>query len=121
MDEIEGLEISLANFAMRASLEGEMCELNHNHNPDEPHPAVNAICQSLGDPDSGEIYQLVMIPICQECEDALLDPNWILLYCLGCGESAWMYRPYARKEYDYHTNVLWFKKCPHCIGETPEE
>jgi hypothetical protein len=106
------------NFAMmiaRAELDGETCHLKHSvEDPAENHPAVDYLCQPLGDQKTGEATSEIRIPVCQECAEALYDENWILAYCTFCHSSQWIYRPYSKTEHLPGNGVYWLDICPHC-------
>jgi len=117
---IDGL---IDDFLAKVDLEGELCNLKHSEgDPIEDHPAVDYLCQPFGDMESGAIYDVIRIPICEECIKALHSDEWILFYCVECNSSQWLYKPWARKKYPPGTQILWLSKCPVCtIVEEKEE
>lgn len=98
------------------SLKTEKCGLKHT--PEEynipPPPAVDYLCQKLGYIKTGKNTEQIRVPICQECVNGLHDPEWALLYCIGCCNSQWVYKP--RSSYVFHTDVVWLDICPHCVS-----
>lgn len=94
-----------------ASLIGEKCALRHR---DEPGDAVNAICQYLGTSNGiqSEVTQELRIPICQECLEAILSKEWVVIYCATCHSSQWICKELARRSYD--TEVIILGSCPVC-------
>jgi hypothetical protein len=106
------------NFEMMmASVElaGENCHLKHSHlDPAENHPAVDYLCQKLGDTETGIATQELRIPICQECAEALYDEKWILCYCTYCHESQWIFRPKSKVKHPGGNGIYWMDVCPHC-------
>ncbi len=90
---------------MASNLEVEPCALAH----DKPRKAVNYFCQGFGG------YQLTL-PICQECEDKMVDLDWVLLYCVNCHKSCWVYKPDSNKQYHYEEGekTKWLPACPYC-------
>jgi hypothetical protein len=107
----DDLNIMIAQF----ELNDEFCGLKHSsEDPAEEHPAVDYLKQNLGNPKTGEAYQQIRIPICEECIVALTDPNWILMYCINCNKSQWVYRPKAKYDYPEGNRVYWMDVCPFC-------
>ena len=101
------------------------CELNHGPNTtNEDYPAVNAIILPIGHKESEIKFvedSKFFIPICQECLDGLTDPEWVLMVCLECCSSQWIYKPTARMNYynkktEEGYNIIWLKGCPKCGG-----
>jgi len=103
------------NF-MIASLEldGEECHLKHGPAGTKNPPAVDYLCQRLGNKNSSEVSQELRIPICKECAEALQDTDWILAYCTYCHKSQWIYRPLAKLYYPPGNGIYWMDVCPHC-------
>jgi len=106
------------NFEMmmaRVELAGEDCHLKHSHlDPVENHPAVDYLCQKLGDTKTDIEIQELRIPICQECVEALYDEDWILAYCTYCHASQWIFRPRSKVEHPPGNGIYWMDVCPHC-------
>ena len=99
----------------KISLIGETCGLKHSkEDPSEDHPAVEYLCQHLGNPGTGEAQEQLRIPVCKDCLEALYDPNWILMYCVYCHRSQWLYRPYAKLNYPDGNVIYWMDVCPFC-------
>ena len=95
----------LDKLVLKASLETSSCMLNH----EKPRKAVNYLCQGFGG------YELV-VPICQECEDKMCDPDWVLLFCTNCCKSCWIYKPESKRQYHYKDgeSLKWMSACPYC-------
>lgn len=109
MDLNDNLELMMA----RLELEDTTCGLKHSKEDlAGNHPAVNYLCQHLG--TSGESTSGIRIPICQECENALADENWILCYCTYCNASQWIYRPKSKIQHPGGNGIYWLDVCPHC-------
>jgi len=109
------IDVILDDFLERAELDGEICNLNHGEGDSQSHPAVDYLCQPLGDMESGAVYDMIRIPICAECIESLYSDEWILFYCIECMSSQWLYKPWAKKEYPADTHVIWLKVCPMCV------
>jgi len=109
-------ELEFSKIIAYAHLTDRTCELKHSkEDPAKNHPAVDYLCQYLGDQKTGESNTLLQIPICSECVDAMSDTDWILVYCVNCNESQWIYRPLAKMNYPEGNLVYWLDDCPHCI------
>jgi hypothetical protein len=112
---IEDLDRSIEMMVARLELDGVCCGLKHSkEDPAENHPAVDYLCQRLGDQKTGEATQELRIPICAECSNALYDEKWILAYCTFCHASQWIYRPKAKTTHPEGNGVYWLDVCPHC-------
>jgi len=107
------LDENLNMMVAKLELEGENCHLKHGPNGDRP-PAVDYLCQRLGDQKTGDVLQELRVPICKECAEALSNENWILAYCTYCQESQWIYRPKAKIKHPDGNGIYWLDVCPHC-------
>ena len=112
MDEIDRLQLL-------AQLIEEHCELNHGPGTrPEDYPASDYIIVPVGyaknNVEEVAVRELV-VPVCLECAQALLEDEWTLLYCFDCGASRWVCRKFARNAYRHH--ILWLKGCPDCTYE----
>ena len=113
--EFRELDQQLGEMIARLELEGETCGLKHSEaDPAENHPAVDFLCQGLGDQETGEVKQELRIPVCKECAEALYDTDWILCYCTYCHKSQWIYRPYSKIEHPEGNGIYWLDVCPFC-------
>lgn len=114
-------DLFLQEIAALADLDNETCGLKHSKaDPSENHPAVDYLCHMMGiTTEEGEEISdaQLRVPVCQECVDALLDNEWILFYCVYCGESQWMSRSKAKNNYSDDTKVIAFKACPKCYSK----
>jgi len=114
MDGLELLDEQLNLFIAQIYLVDEKCHLNHGSGVLSP-PAVNYLCQYIGDTSTGHIDGLLRIPICVECLAALHDENWLLFYCLKCNSSQWLLKSKAKKLYPAWEHVKFFIECPNCF------
>ncbi len=97
----------------------ETCGLKHSkYDPATDHPATEYLCQDLGRVDIKESQQTIRIPICDECVEALYDPDWILAYCTYCHKSQWIYRPYSKLKHPPGNGIYWCDVCPFCSEVT---
>lgn len=113
---LDELDEKISMMLSRLDLEGETCGLKHSvEDPAENYPAIDYLCQNLGDQETGDIYQQIRIPVCAECAEALFDTNWILMYCTYCHASQWVYRPKAKYEYPKGNRIYWQDVCPFCV------
>lgn len=109
------LDENIALMMAMVELEGQVCQLKHSYaDVAEDHPAVNFLCQKLGDQESGYEIQELRIPICEECVEALNDTDWVLAYCTYCNESQWIYRPKSKIQHPEGNGIYWMDVCPHC-------
>ncbi len=102
-----------------AELAEAHCELNHGPETNsQDFKAVNYIVMPFGynqsDVQDVSVRDLV-IPVCNECIQALLQEEWTLLYCFECCRSQWVCRKFAKNQYRHH--VLWLRGCPECTNE----
>jgi hypothetical protein len=109
----EEFENGINELHARIDLTNEHCHLKHSkEDPAENHPAVDFLCQNLG--YENFVTETIRIPICQECVEALLSEEWILFYCVGCNNSQWLNRKYAKHPYPFWLHVHWMDTCPVC-------
>lgn len=102
-----------------AELENECCGLNHGPGVDSKKiPASDYLVVPVGYVEGNgqetTVRELV-IPVCQECAQALQEDEWTLLYCLECNSSRWVCRQFAKNAYRHH--VLWLCGCPDCTNK----
>ena len=99
-------------------LEGEHCGLNHGPKDRAAnYPASDYIVIPFGDTRKVEPApdRELVVPVCQECAQALIGEEWSLLYCFECNSSRWVCRARARNAYRHH--VLWLRGCPDCTNK----
>lgn len=116
MDEsISSLDETLSIYLAKTDLINEKCYLKHgpSYMDIEIPKAVDYLCQYFG--WEKDITEQFRIPICSECIEGLYDRDWILIYCIICHNSQWIYKPYSRL--DYHNDVIWLDNCPKCSNE----
>lgn len=111
---------TLDTFMAKLDLEGQFCCLKHSPEAIElpAVPAIDYLCQNLGNNNNGEVTEQLRVPICEECLKGLYDTNWALLYCVSCHNSQWVYKP--RSKHNFNTDVVWLNECPHCIKKEEE-
>ena len=114
--DIFDLELDL--LVAKANIDNEICGLMHiKSDPVENHPAVDYLCNRMGytDEDGNQVADAELrIAICQDCVNALLSDEWILFYCVHCGESQWMLRARAKNGYPEDTRIIALRSCPKC-------
>ena len=111
-------DIILENLVAETELEGQECVLNHNDGLERP--AVDFLCHQMGLELSNGNYEAdseLRIPICEECVNGLTSGKWILFYCIGCNESQWLQKNYAKMDYQEGTNIITLKTCPKCYNK----
>ncbi len=106
-------------LGLLAHMAEEYCELNHG--PDtgnEKRAAVDYIIQPFGytvnDIEEVAVREMV-VPVCEDCIEALQGDEWTLLYCFECCSSQWVCRKFAKNRYRHH--ILWLRGCPECSME----
>ena len=117
MDYIE--MIDRFNFGVQNIIDNlEISELNCclDHKDNIKRQAVEHLCQRFKD-KHGQI-DMLKIPICAECAQALCGDEWVLLYCIYCNRSQWIYRPMAKLQYGKDVHVVWMDICPWCSEVT---
>lgn len=111
MDELDRLRLL-------AELDESHCELNHGPGTKpEEYPASDYIVLPVGyqeDRVREVSARELVVPVCLECAQALLQDEWTLLYCFECGGSRWVCRKLARNAYRHH--ILWLRGCPDCTN-----
>jgi len=100
------------------------CHLKHSkEDPAENHPAVDYLGQNFGNESSTDmghaisdtaVDMSIRIPICQECTEALLSEDWVLLYCTHCNSSQWICKKYSQRMYPFWLHIKWMDECPIC-------
>lgn len=116
------LDESIENFMLKVNLEGQTCALKHSEkDPSENHQAVDYLTQNIGDQSSNTTTEVLAIPICQECVDALSSKRWLLFYCVGCNRSQWLYKPLAKRVYREEEHIIFLTKCPYCYEEDSDK
>lgn len=102
-----------------ADLAGEHCELNHGPNTNRAdYVATDYIVLPFGYKENQvktTTARELVIPVCYECAQALLQNEWTLLYCFECTHSRWVCRQLAKNSYRHH--ILWLRGCPDCTNE----
>lgn len=131
-DDLGKLDEALDFFIARMNLAYEDCHLNHGIGI-RPPKAINYLCQRLDDlseiehnpsllsiPEfmsnlnrNGDVLQ---IPICNECIEALYDEDWLLFYCLTCNSSQWLIKSKAKKLYPPWESIRFLVECPICTN-----
>lgn len=101
-----------------AELENSCCELNHGPgtNPND-YPASDYIVVPIGykESDIKEVSSReLVIPVCFECAQALINNEWTLLYCFECSSNRWVARKLSKNHYRHH--ILWLRGCPDCTN-----
>ena len=105
-------------IGLQADLLHATCQLNHGPLDKEPHQAIDYLVIPVGETQANgtpQTHAELVIPVCQDCVDALQGEEWTLLYCLECNKSQWILRAVARLNYRHH--IIWLKGCPECGGE----
>lgn len=114
----EPMDQIITDYIMRANLDGQTCALKHSkEDPSEKHIAVNYLVQNIGN-QFNTITDTLSIPICQDCVEALQGNNWVLLYCVNCNRSQWVYKRFAKRYYKNSEHVLFLTACPHCYEKS---
>jgi len=98
-----------STLILTAELGEAICGITHISST--PEGVVDYIRQKFEEFD-------VAIPVCQTCVDRLHSDDWILLYCVNCCCSLWIYKPDSSRGHLYTDgeHIKWMDSCPHCHG-----
>jgi hypothetical protein len=110
------LEDSTDYYLAKLELINEECGFSHGPEhliPKKPQ-AVNYVCQYFGNIEGKQVTEQLRIPTCQECIDGLKDSNWVIIYCVGCNSSQWIYKPTSKLDFPQKMDILWVDLCPKC-------
>ena len=106
MDELDKL-------GLKAELEDAHCGLNHGPKVDTTEIQAAAwLVLPFGDQETKVATTDLVVPICAECAESMDDDDWVLVYCLECSKSQWIYKPLAK--YKYPKNLILSTSCKHC-------
>jgi len=105
------IDEALDFFIAKMNLIYEDCHLNHGLGVKPPR-ATEYLCQWVGPKD--QPTDLLRIPICVECAEALYDEKWLLFYCLNCNSSQWLLKSKAKKYYPIWESIRFLSECPIC-------
>lgn len=75
--------------------------------------AIDYIVQPIGMETT--VFLDIIVPICGKCIEHLDSTEWVLLYCVQCNSSQWVYKKMAKLEYGDKT-IVWMDGCPKCKG-----
>ncbi len=110
---------AIDRLRLLAELDHEYCSLNHGpETRSEDYPAVDYIVIPFGyqkDEVRETVTRELVVPVCEECAQALMGDEWTLLYCFECAGSRWVSRQLARNRYRHH--ILWLRGCPDCSNQ----
>lgn len=102
------IDNAVNDYVMKANLVGQTCALKHGKKSlPKDHPAIDYLSQNMVD-------GAIVIPVCQECVNALHGNDWVLLYCVNCNQSQWVCKRYAKRRYKDNEHVIFMTACPHC-------
>lgn len=92
----------------------EKCALKHEPGVEVPVASV-VLTQEFG--IEGGASESVQIPLCEECARwwATEKSDWVLMYCVDCGESQWIFKPLSKREWN-DSKVMWLGGCLKCSG-----
>lgn len=116
------LDQHLQSFIESAKLDilRTQCGLNHGIPYEENPVAVDYLCQGFGDQRVGNIDSIIQIPACAECIASLFSEFQILLLCLNCISSKWIFRPDSKLEFPEDKSLFLLTQCPNCYTEERE-
>jgi len=111
------IDANINQYIAKLELLNEPCHLKHapEYMNIKIPLAVDYLCQYLGFNKSHNTTESIRIPICKECLKGLYDKNWVLVYCITCNSSQWIWKPNTFIE--FNTDVIWLDKCPKCKEE----
>ena len=94
------------------------CYLNHGPDIDTSEiESVEQLVCPIGYNESDIVTVVkreLIIPICEECANALCENEWLLIYCIECNNNHWINREYASNKYHPSDHIIWLKGCPEC-------
>lgn len=107
---LDDLDSSIDECIAKINLIGTQCGFSHGpeHIVQEKAEAVNYICQRFGSDTE------LRIPICQECLDGLNSGVWVVIYCITCNNSQWVYKPTSRLNFENGKQIIWLDECVKC-------
>ena len=98
------------------------CMLKHQDKMERV--ASDYIIIPLGDKNDPviDVVDELVIPLCSECINGFQDQDWLLIFCIKCMASQWVYKPIAKLDYrnkimDYSYNGIVLNGCPECGNE----
>lgn len=118
----EDTNIFFQSIVANASLQllETRCYLNHGLPHEENPLAVDYLCQKFGDQKSGQVDSILQVPICAECMAGLFSEYQILILCLNCVSSQWLFRPDTKLKYPEDKNLFLVTQCPECNDPSME-
>jgi hypothetical protein len=93
------------------------CGLNHGVPIEENPLAIDYLCQSFGDMSSGVYDATIQIPICSSCLVSLYSEFQLLLICINCISSQWVFKPESNLRFKDSTKIVFLTSCPKCYEE----
>ena len=103
-------DFRVQNIIDNLEISEEKCHLDHKDNSE--HKAIDYLCQNFK--NKYDQLDLLKIPICGECAQALHGNEWVLIYCIHCNRSQWIHRSEAKLQYGKDVHVVWLDICPWC-------
>ena len=96
-------------------LQNTKCQLRHPDPNEEVPFATDYLTVPMGFNSQHE--DTLQIAACNECIDYLSSNEWVLILCIGCLASRWVYKKHAKLDYGNKALVL-VDGCPNCTGKT---
>ena len=98
------------------------CHLNHGPDDYNKVKAVDYLTIPMGVAAVDGIMRSeneLVLPVCEQCSDGLTDPKWLLILCLNCISSQWIYKPesklsYINKDLEHPYQGIILNGCPKC-------
>ena len=117
---IDNLDKNLQSFISEVELEvlSLRCGLNHGNGSEQNPLAVDYLCQSFG--NNGTVDSIIQLPICSECVVSLHSEYQLLILCINCISSQWVFKPDSKLKYNEDTNIIYLTKCPKCYSPGDE-
>ena len=119
----KNLDNNISNFAAQMELDllEIKCGLNHGCNyEDNPFP-IDYICQPIGNQKLNIKEAVLRIPVCASCLASLYSEYQLLMYCVECNSSQWIFLPEAKYVYDKDKKIIFLTACPKCYQKDQEE
>ena len=100
-----------------------LCDLNHGKGySDSDIIAVDYIVLPMGMVKDNKASDHLVFTACEYCIESMYDPEWVLLVCISCGQTRWVWRKYSRLQYiNVETkqpyDIILMEGCPDCAGK----
>lgn len=113
----------LDKIELLQDLDGKtLCDLNHGKGySDSDIIAVDYVVLPMGMVKDNNVSEHLVMAVCPYCIESMYDREWVLLCCLACGQTRWIWRRYSKLQYinaktGQPYDILLLDGCPDCSG-----